>query len=106
MARIIRPFQAVSTLSSSPGQMRWPLAVRIQRRVEAATPTCGGYPVGHLAEHILQHLAADASVVGVAGRLVRIEVDGSEKRIIVQHLLEVRHEPDIIDAVAMEAAAD
>jgi hypothetical protein len=35
-----------------------------------------------------------------------VEVGRHEQRVVVEHLLEVRHEPPLVDRVAVEAAAD
>ena len=42
----------------------------------------------------------------VARHLPRREVRAREQRVVVEHLLEVRHEPDRVDRVAVEAAAE
>src|SRR6185312_15261828 len=42
----------------------------------------------------------------LAGHGRRLEVGGREQGVVVEHLLEVRHEPDGVDRVAVEAAAD
>ena len=39
-------------------------------------------------------------------RAAGIEIKPRQQRIVVEHLLEMRHQPSIIDAVAMEPAAD
>ena len=43
---------------------------------------------------------------GVAGCLVGLEIEANEERVVVEHLLEVRHQPVRIDRVAVEAATD
>ena len=35
-----------------------------------------------------------------------MQIRGNEQRVVVEHLLEVRHEPLLVDRVAVEAAAD
>ena len=76
------------------------LAVRVERRVE---PAFGRrHPPCEPAERLLR----DAPDLIVARRLPERGTEPHEQRIVVQHLLEVRHEPVRIHAVAREAAAD
>ena len=49
---------------------------------------------------------ADIGVLPVARDLEGFEVGDGELRLVVQHLLEVRHEPVLVHRVAMEAAAE
>ena len=42
----------------------------------------------------------------VARRLVGLQVEPGEERVVVEHLLEVRYEPVGVDGVAGEAAAE
>jgi hypothetical protein len=76
------------------------LAVRIGRRVE---PTCG---VAQVAQHVVEGVLDDAPEARIAGHLVRLEIQTGYLGVVVEHLLEVRHEPVGVDRVAMEAAPD
>ena len=51
-------------------------------------------------------VARDLREVGAPGRLGRLEVDDGEQRVVVEHLLEVRHPPRGVDGVAVEPAAE
>ena len=62
--------------------------------------------VGHVAEHVVERLADDAEVVFPLGLLPGVEITAGQHGIVVQHFLEVRHEPLGIDAIAMESAAE
>ncbi len=59
-----------------------------------------------LADEVVERPLGDVAVVVLAGREPRVEVRRHEQRVVVQHLLEVRHEPLRVDGVAVEAAAD
>ena len=59
-----------------------------------------------LAQHVAERLLDDPPVARLAGRLPAVEVADGELRVVVEHLLEVRHEPALVDRVAVEAAAD
>jgi hypothetical protein len=76
------------------------LGVRILSRGEAARGQA------QLAKQVVERLLGDASVALVAGHDPRVQVRRREQRVVVEHLLEVRHEPLGIDRVAVEAAAD
>jgi hypothetical protein len=67
--------------------------------VEAAA---GG---GHLAPEIVEDVAHDAGEVGPLRDLPRGEVQRRQLRVVVEHLLEVRHLPGGVRRVAVEAAA-
>ena len=59
-----------------------------------------------LAHHVVEGLLRDYAVALLAGEQPRMEVGRHQERVVVEHLLEVRHEPLRVDGVAVEAAAD
>ena len=59
-----------------------------------------------LAQHVRHRLLDDLAVALVAGHEPAVQVRGHEQRVVVEHLLEVRHEPALVDGVAVEAAAE
>ncbi len=75
-------------------------AVGILRGVEAAPD------VGHLASHVRQRVVGNRAVERIVRDLRALEIREHELRLVVEHLLEVRHAPVGIHRVAMEAAAD
>ena len=75
------------------------LAVGVGRRVERARG------VGHLPRDRVQHLAGDGPVERVLRRLPALDVRHREQRVVVEHLLEVRHQPLRVGGIAVEAAA-
>ena len=64
------------------------LAVGVLRGVEASER------VGHLAQHVVDGLLRDAGVERVTGGLVCMYIQSAEESVVVQHLLEVRNEPE------------
>ncbi len=60
----------------------------------------------HLAEHVVEGLLGHAPVLGLSGGQPAVEVERGELGIVVEHLLEVRHQPLSVHRVAMEAAAE
>ena len=85
-----------------PGE-RQPLdAVRVGvlRRREAAAVE------RELAQHVVERRVGDRAVALLVEAARGVQVDGGEQRVVVEHLLEVRHEPALVDRVAVEAAAD
>ncbi len=82
-------------LPSSPSSLSASVASRSRR------------PGRHLAHDVVEHLRRDASRRRLSlGDLPRLQIEPGELRVVVEHLLEVRHEPAAVDRVAMEAAAD
>ena len=73
-------------------------AVGVLRREEAAAR------MRHLAQHVVEGRGRDAAIELPAGHLPGVQVDHGELCVVVEHLLEVRDEPDVVDAVAVEAA--
>ena len=59
-----------------------------------------------LAQQVVEDALGDLAPLLVAGHLPGREVRAREQRVVVEHLLEVRHEPDRVDRVAVEAAAE
>ena len=76
------------------------LGVRVFRRGEAAL---GQAQHSH---EVVERLLDDAAIALLPLDRPRVQVDGCEQRVVVEHLLEVRHEPDRVDGVAVEAAAE
>ena len=62
--------------------------------------------VGQVAEDVLEDVAGDLRVEGVAGDLEGFEIGEGELGLIVEHFLEVGDEPVSVDGVAVEAAAE
>src|SRR5438132_1421771 len=85
-AVIISPFQAVSALSSSPGRTR---------RERAANSFW---------RHPAQGFLDDVAVEWVLGGLVRLQIGDGQEGVVVEHLLEVGHQPALVGAVAGEAS--
>ena len=81
-----------------------PSTPSVSASCDEAKPPSGS---AQLAEHVLDGLLDDLR--GSAPRRCtsqRVQVRGDEQRVVVEHLLEVRHEPALVDRVAVEAAAD
>ena len=76
------------------------LAVGIQGRREAALV------LAQLAHRPVERLLAHAPEQRLLRHLERVQVRPRQQRVVVEHLLEVRHEPAGVDGVAREAAAD
>jgi hypothetical protein len=74
-------------------------AVGVGGRVEAALGR------DHVAQEIVEHAARDVGQLGPPAGLVRLDVDRGKLRVVVQHLLEVRHQPARVGGVAVKAAA-
>ncbi len=84
-------------------RVRQPLdAVRvgILRRREAAVRE------RQLPQHVVDRLLDHLAVARPPGDDPGVEIRGCEEGVVVQHLLEVRHEPAVVDRVAVEAAPD
>ena len=89
--RVKQAFVAVTVLVGRVG---------ILGRIEPA----GG--MAQLAQHVLDGLLDDLLPTCLAEDEVRVEVDADQQRLVVEHLLEVGHEPFLVDRVAGEATAD
>ena len=59
-----------------------------------------------LADHVVERPDRDRAIALVAGERPGVQVDPRELRVVVQHLLEMRHEPAGVGRVAVEAAAE
>ena len=59
-----------------------------------------------LAQHVPERLLDDLAVALAAGHDPGVEVRRDEDGVVVEHLLEVRDEPAVVDRVAVEPAAD
>src|ERR1700730_8457152 len=59
--------------------------------------------IGHLTYDIIKRLFSYTPVELIAGYKIRVQIEATEERIIIQHLLKVRCQPMCIDGVAMEA---
>ena len=55
---------------------------------------------------VVERFLDDRAIPRLARHDPRVQVRGGEQRVVVEHLLEVRHEPAVVDRVAVEAAAD
>ena len=76
------------------------VGVRILRGSEAAGVQA------QLPQRVFDRLLDDVPVPLLAGDEPGVQVRRDEQRVVVEHLLEVRHEPLLVDRVAVEAAAD
>ena len=76
------------------------VGVGVLRRGEAAVLE------RELAQEVVEDALRDLAPLLVAGHLPGREVRAREQRVVVEHLLEVRHEPDRVDRIAVEAAAE
>ena len=59
-----------------------------------------------LAQHVFDRLLDDLAVALAPGHDPGVEVRRGEDGVVVEHLLEVRDEPAVVDRVAVEAASD
>ena len=84
--RVRQPFDAVG--------------VGVLRRGEAASRQA------QLAQHVLERTLRHLAESLLPGEQPGVEVRRNEERVVVEHLLEVRHEPLCVDGVPVEAAAD
>ena len=78
----------------------FPLGVGVECRVEASLRP------PQVAEDEVQRLAHHPEIPPGPGDLIRVEVSHGQQRLVVEHLLEVRHQPAGIDRVAVETAAE
>ena len=76
-----------------------PFAVSILRRVEAAVR------MRHVAQHVVEDIARHRRIAGLAAHQIGVEVQLRQLRVVIKHLLEMRHQPFGIHRVAGEAAA-
>ncbi len=85
------------------------LDVLARGRVLAVGVERGGEPAlvrAQFADHELRGLQGDAPGEIGAGGAPQVGVRAAEQGVVVQHLLEVRHDPLAVDGVAGEAAAE
>ena len=75
-------------------------AVGILGREEATTR------IGEVGPHVVERVDGHVGVEAVAGELGRLDVREHQLRLVVQHLLEVRHTPVGIHRVAVESSAE
>ncbi|MEX2210501.1 MAG: hypothetical protein WD689_01875 [Gaiellaceae bacterium] len=59
-----------------------------------------------LPQHVVERLLRDLAVARGPEHQPAVEVRGREQRVVVEHLLEVGHEPACVDRVAVEAAPE
>ena len=76
------------------------LAVGVLGRVESAVR------VAHLAQDVVQNALGDFCVGRVARGLVSVCVQPGEKRVVVEHLLEVGNQPECVCGVPVKASAN
>ena len=74
-----------------------PLGVRVGRGVKR--------PVGRLqtVQQVFAGFGGDAAKELVPRRAPAVEVERNQQRVVVEHLLEMRHEPDLVHGVAVKA---
>ena len=75
------------------------LGVGVQSRVESSLRRA------HVGEKVLERSFRDVSEVLIAGRLEGLQVQARQERVVVQHLLEVGHQPMSVYGIPMKAAA-
>src|SRR5580698_3541953 len=76
-----------------------PFTVGILRRIKSTFGT------SHVAQYVIASATRDVGIKRITRDLIRIDVTRNELRLIVEHLLEMRHEPSLIDTVPMKTAA-
>ena len=76
------------------------VGVRVERAVEASLRA------SHLAQCPFQCVVAHLQQGRVSRQLKAVQVGACQQCVVVEHLLEVRHRPGLIDRVAVKAAAD
>src|SRR5207244_1511264 len=89
--RTINPFHPASTLSSRPGFTR------------SSRALLGGHLPPHVLRRLLHGLLPQRA--RLQPRLVRLGVERQQLRVVVEHLLEVRHQPPLVHRVPVEPAA-
>ena len=62
--------------------------------------------MAHFQAHVIEGFLGHPAIERIAGVLPCVKVNSGELCIVVQHFLEVRHEPLIIDGISGEAAAN
>ena len=62
--------------------------------------------IGHIAQHISQHLLGGFAVARVAGHLERFAIRQRHDRLIVEHLLEMGQQPLPVGGIAVETVTD
>ena len=62
--------------------------------------------MGHVAQHVADDVARNVGELFAAADEKGVEVEVHQLRVVIEHFLEVRHEPFGIDGIAMEPAAD
>ncbi len=75
-------------------------AVGILRAVKAALG------VGHLAQDKVAGFPRHAGKVGVARGLKGLDIAAGQQGVVVEHFFEMRHQPALVDRVAMKSAAE
>jgi hypothetical protein len=81
------------------GEALDPVGVRVLRRGEAS------FRKPEVPDHVVESLLRHPPVPLVPGDQPGVEVSGREERVVVEHLLEVRDEPGLVNRVAVEPAA-
>jgi hypothetical protein len=61
--------------------------------------------MGHLPQHVVERLQGDASKFTICSDNVSVEQQGNKQCIVVEHLLEMWHQPLLVDTVSMESSA-
>ena len=60
--------------------------------------------VRHFTDDVVENLLNDPSIQRISGLLKRVEVNAAEQRIVVEHFLKMRHQPMVVDGVAMKSS--
>ena len=60
----------------------------------------------HFLQNIVEGFTGHATVVLISGHLKRFDIDARQQGVVVQHLLEMRHQPPFVGRIAREAAPD
>ena len=80
------------------------LAFRIEA-VGVRSGVEGAFRRSHVALDVSQDLARDVSELLVSRRLVTLDVGARKQSVVIEHLLEVRHQPSNVGGVAVKASA-
>ena len=94
--------ERVADLGGTPGEGQPLDPVRVGVLAGGERPVVGG----QLADHVVERPDRDRAIALVAGERPGVQVDARELRVVVQHLLEMRHEPAGVGRVPVEAAAE
>ena len=113
----VNPYHSRATSASSPSTSRTSSVVHVWNRPSWPWPCSSGEsassaeknpPAGWRRSRSTYSIVSSTTCCqrGSPKHQVGVEVDPDQQRLVVEHLLEVRHQPLLVDRVAGEAAAD